>query len=177
MDIYEYLERDHVEVRQLLNELINLKEDDDYRYVLIEQISNALIPHSRAEESVLYNTLRAVNADTSLVMHGYKEHMEAETLLRTLQVKDKVNLDWKSTARKLLDALEHHIQEEESEIFDEARAAFSDEEAQSMGEAFVQLKTKVEGQSAIGTTMDMVVNLMPPRLADSIRNFGQKSAH
>ncbi len=177
MEIYECLKKDHVEVRELLNELISLRDDDDYRFTLIEQIGQALIPHSRAEESVLYNTLRAVNADKSLVMHGYKEHMEAEGLLRTLQIKDKINLDWKSTARKLLSALEHHIEEEESEIFTEARAAFSAAEAESMGAAFEQLKTKVAGQSALGTTVDMFINLMPPRLADSLRNFGQKSAH
>ena len=86
MEIYEALKSDHEELKGLLNDLIALKDDDDYRYVLIEEIRNALVPHSRAEESVFYNTLRAVNADKKLVFHGYQEHMEAETLLRRTEV-------------------------------------------------------------------------------------------
>jgi hemerythrin-like domain-containing protein len=172
MEIYEVLKKDHEEVKQLLDELVNLADDDDYRYVLITEISNALIPHSRAEESVFYNTLRAVNADKKVVFHGFQEHMEAETLLRTLQVMDKLDFGWKGVAQKLRDAIYHHVEEEESDIFEEARRAFTSEEATVMAEAFEELKPKVEEQSIAGTTADMIINMMPPRLADSIRNFG-----
>lgn len=175
MEIYEVLKKEHEEMTQMLNELVALKEDDDYRFVLIEQIAKELVPHSRAEESVFYNTLRAVNADKKLVFHGYGEHMQAETLLRSLQVMDKLNLSWKGIARKLQESVTHHINEEESEIFSEARKVFTKEEALAMGDAFTELKPKVQEQSIVGTTADMVLNMMPPRLADSIRNFGSAS--
>lgn len=175
MNIYEALKADHEEVRGLLNDLIALEVNDDYRYVLIDQIRDALIPHSRAEESVFYNAIRAVSPDKGNIMHAFKEHMEAETLLRSLQVMDKMNLEWKNTAEKLLTALEHHIQEEETEIFDMARNIFSEEEAVSIGEAFEKLKPEVQKQGFMGTSMDLVVNLMPPRLAEKIRNLGVKS--
>jgi len=173
MEIYEALKKDHEEVKELMDELIALKNDDDYRFVLIEEIRNHLIPHARAEESVFYNTLRAVNADKKIVFHGYQEHLEAETLLRTLQVMDKMNLEWKGTAEKLRDALQHHINEEETEIFAEARAAFTKEEAEAMCEAFEQLKPKIEQEGFVKNTMDMVINMMPPRLADKIRSIGE----
>jgi len=173
MEIYEVLKADHEELKGLLNDLIALKDDDDYRFVLIEEIRNALVPHSRAEESVFYNTLRAVNADKKVVFHGYQEHMEAETLLRTLQVMDKMNMGWRPVAQKLLEAVTHHIQEEETEIFSEARNAFTSEEATAMADAFNELKPKVMQEGFLKNTADMVINLMPPRLADSIRNFGQ----
>lgn len=173
MDIYEALKKDHEEVKALLDELVSLRNDDEYRFVLIEEIRNHLIPHSRAEESVFYNTLRAVNADKKIVFHGFQEHLEAETLLRTLQVMDKVNLEWKGTAEKLRDAVLHHVEEEESEIFAEARAAFTKEEAEAMCEAFEQLKPKIEQEGFVKNTVDMVINMMPPRLADKIRNIGE----
>jgi hemerythrin superfamily protein len=172
MNIYEVLKKDHVEVLSLVDELISLKDDDDYREILVQQISDALIPHSRAEESVFYNTLRAVNAPKKEVFHGFKEHMEAEAILKTLQAKDKLNMEWKSVARKLKEALTHHIDEEETEIFSIAKEVFTSEEAEAMGEAFVELKPKVEEQSGLGRTADMVINLMPPRLASKIRDFG-----
>jgi hypothetical protein len=173
MEIYEALKRDHEEVKGLLDELVSLRDDDDYRYVLIDEIRNHLIPHSRAEESIFYNTLRAVNADKKTVFHGFQEHLEAETLLRTLQVMDKMNVEWKATAEKLRDAIYHHVEEEESEIFSEARAAFTKEEAVAMCEAFEQLKPKIEQEGFVKNTVDMVINMMPPRLADKIRNIGE----
>lgn len=174
MEIYQLLKNDHEEVKQLLTSLLSLSDDDDYRYVLIEEISNALIPHARAEESVFYNTLRAVNADKKMVFHGYAEHMEAETLLRSLQVMDKMNLDWRKTAEKLKEAIEHHIQEEEADIFSEARSAFTSQEAEMMGQAFIDLKQQVAQQGVVKNTMDMVINMMPPRIADKIRSFGNR---
>ena len=173
MDIYEALKKDHEQVKELLDELVALQNDDEYRYVLIDEIRNLLIPHSRAEESVFYNTLRAVNADKKVVFHGFQEHLEAETLLRTLQVMDKVNLEWKAVAEKLKEAVNHHIQEEESEIFAEAREAFTEEEAVAMCDAFEQLKPKIEQEGFVKNTVDMVINMMPPRLADKIRSIGE----
>lgn len=172
MEIYEALKKDHDEVKQLLNELLSLRDDDEYRYVIIEEIRNHLIPHSRAEESVFYNTLRAVNADKKVVFHGYQEHLEAETLLRTLQVMDKMNMGWRPIAEKLREAVFHHIEDEENEIFSEARAAFTSEEAVAMCDAFEQLKPKIEQEGFVKNTVDMVINMMPPRLSDKLRNLG-----
>ncbi|HXH30666.1 MAG TPA: hemerythrin domain-containing protein [Bacteriovoracaceae bacterium] len=172
MDIYQALKKDHEELKQLLSDLVNLKENDDYRFFLVEEIANLVIPHSRAEESVFYNTLRAVNADKKVVFHGFQEHLEAETLLRTLQVMDSVDLAWKPIAAKLKDAIEHHIEEEESDIFSEARSVFTKDEAISMAEAFESLKPKVAEEGFIKNTIDLVINMMPPRLADKIRDIG-----
>lgn len=171
MDIYEALKKDHLEVKELLSELLALDKDDDYRMVLIEQIEKALIPHARAEESVFYNTIRAVNSDNSKVMHSYREHMEAESLLRMLQVKDKADFDWKETAIKLKDSLEHHIEEEENTIFAVARSIFTPQEAAMMTDAFEQLKAEVGKEGFMKTSFDMVVNLLPPRFVDKIRNL------
>lgn len=172
MQIYDLLKKDHREIRELLHELIALQDADDYRFILIEEIRNALIPHSRAEESVFYNTIRAVDADKSLTLHAYREHIEAEALLRALQLKEKANFDWRSTAKKLLVALEKHIEEEENYIFVEARNFFSREEAEMMGDAFEKLKPEFVGGGMVKNALDIVVNMMPPRLSDKLRNFG-----
>jgi len=118
MHIFEALMKDHERLKDLLEELIALEESDhESRDDLVQDIRDELIPHSRAEESVFYNSLRALDADKDRVMHGYREHMEAEALLRTLQVEDKLNIGWKATAKRLKDAVEHHIRDEENEIF------------------------------------------------------------
>ncbi len=172
MKIYDALKKDHLEVKALLSRLLTLSEDDSKsRNELVTEIRDALIPHSRAEEAVFYNALRSVNQEKKEVWHGYAEHAAAEGLLRTLQVTGKVGAGWKSTAESLKKALEHHIQEEETTLFAAARNVFSDDEAEQIGVAFEALKPKIKEESIIGTTFDMIQNLMPPRFSKNLSSL------
>ncbi len=168
MKIYEALKKDHQHTKKLLSKLVSKGLSADQRTALINEIRDDIIPHSRAEETVFYNPLRELDIDTSKVMHGYKEHMEAETLLRALQVEDKLNITWEATAKKLKKNLEHHIKEEESKIFAVARRHYSDEEAEQIGLAFMQMKPEIKNEGILQTTLDMVTNLMPPRLSKAL---------
>jgi hemerythrin-like domain-containing protein len=172
MLIYEALKTDHDKIKELLNELVVLGEsDEERRHTLIFKIHDELIPHARAEESVFYNSLRAIDSAKDIALHGFEEHMEAEALLKTLEGKDKVDTEWKETAQKLKSAIEHHISEEEGRIFNVAQQLFTQEEAQMMGQAFEQLKPEVREEGFLRHTLDAVANLMPPRFAASIRTF------
>lgn len=174
-DIYTLLKADHAELKEWLTELCTLEENDDYRFVLIENIASSLIPHSRAEESVFYNAIRASDADSGGVMHAFKEHMEAEGLLRVLQVKDKSEGHWKNTALKLKEGVEHHIQEEESKIFAIAQKIFTEDEAAKIGEAFLKLKAEVSDHGFVQNSFDLVANLMPPRFVERVKGLGSVS--
>lgn len=167
--IYETLKKDHTKVKELLSELIELKpEREKRRSSLIQEIRDELIPHARAEEAVLYNLIRAVDTAKGVVAHGYQEHIEAEVLLRTLQVAGSIDAGWKATAEKLRDALIHHIHEEETEIFSAAKKLFTEDETEMMSEAFEDVKAKVRDQGFIGTTKDLVMNMLPPRVSDAM---------
>jgi hypothetical protein len=50
---------------------------------------------------------------------------------------------------------------------------FTKEEAIAMADAFNALKPKIREEGIIGTTGDFIMNLLPPRLSDSLKNFGQ----
>jgi hemerythrin-like domain-containing protein len=165
MKIYDALKKDHREVLVLLDRLIALSDEDDTRFKLADDIRDALIPHSRAEEAVFYNSIRALDADSGKVLHGYAEHLGAERLLRTLLVKEKVKLDWRATARKLKDALSHHIHEEETEIFALAQKVLTDEDAEKIGLAFERMKPEIKKEGMMKTTLEMVQNLMPPKIS------------
>jgi hemerythrin superfamily protein len=170
MLIYDALKKDHDGLKVLLNELVMLNEnDEERRHSLIEEIRDELVPHARAEESVFYNSLRSLDPAKDIIMHSYKEHMEAESMLRTLQIQDKIDTNWKGTARKFKQAIEHHIQEEETKIFNVARQLFTQEEAQMMAQAFEKAKPEVREEGFVGTTIDMIANLMPTRFAAAIR--------
>lgn len=172
MNIYSALKSDHDKVKALLSELVSLSEGDEKRFsTLVAKIRDELIPHSRAEEAVFYNSIREVDIAKNLVWEGYEEHMAAEALLRSLQAVNKVDVQSKKLAEKLKAALEHHIQEEESEIFSAAKQLFTAEESTEMGRAFQSLKSEVKEGSIIQTTLDTVANMMPVRLARPLRSF------
>ena len=174
--IYDELKKDHQGVLALLDQLIASEDAGPEVWGgLVQKIRDELIPHARAEEAILYNSLRDMNQAKDVVAHSYNEHVQAEAVLRGLQVSEASNVTWVGAARKLREALQHHIQEEETQVFAAAQGVFSDEEARAMGDAFVQMKPKVRDQSFAGTTLDMIVNLLPARLRDSVRKFANDS--
>lgn len=171
MLIYDVLKKDHMALKALLSQLILLDESqEEQRHSLIEQIRDELVPHARAEEAIFYNALRSLDAGKNNVTHGYKEHLEAETFLRLLQVQEKIDFQWKETAKKLKETVEHHIQEEEERIFGIAQQCFSNEEATAMATAFETLKKDVKAESFVKTTWELVMNMMPPRIASALQH-------
>lgn len=169
-NIYDVLRKDHNTLKGLLRELVSLKEDSPRRAELLMEIRDEVVPHSRAEEAVFYNSLRSVPVVGGEAWHGYKEHVQAETLLRTLMVAEKIDAGFQALAEKLKDALEHHIKEEEEELFKLAQTVVTPAEAEQMAKAFSILKPKVKEQSFMGTTIDMIANMMPPRFSQSFVN-------
>jgi hemerythrin superfamily protein len=169
--IYDLLAQDHEEVQGLFTQLLALDDKDQKRSAIVKQIYDALIPHSRAEEAVFYNTLRSIGAGKGKVFHGYTEHMEAELMLKALMVEDKTGIPWKATATKLGEALDHHIAEEEDEIFAVAREALTDEEAESIGEAFLAMKEKVAEGGELSNMVQQMKNMLPPALTDKFNSM------
>ena len=101
-------------------------------------------------------------------MHSFNEHVAAEALLRSLQVEGKAHVGWKKTAKALKAALTRHIQEEETVIFALAKKVLSDQEAEQIGVAFEKLKPEIKEEGFMKTTLEMISNLMPPRLSKTI---------
>jgi hemerythrin superfamily protein len=138
---------------------------------VLDELRRGLIAHAHAEEAVFYNALRETDASKSLVMHSYGEHAMAEGEVRTLGAAKSVDANWTSLISKLSKDLRHHIQEEESRVFSEGRKVFSDEEAERIGRAFERMKAQManDGDSMLASSVDLIANLLPPRLTDSFR--------
>lgn len=171
MHICEALRKDQTELRELITQLMELEDEDiERRNELVQQLGDLLVPHARAEEAVLYNSLRMIEAAKDLAMECYRHHMEVEGLLRMLQVQDMANFNWRETADRLQSALVDHISNEESAVFSATESLFTDEEAEAMAEVFEEIKGTTSEKGFIGTTLDMMTNLMPPRFTDTIRD-------
>jgi hemerythrin superfamily protein len=172
MNIYDALSKDHRQFETLLDRLLaSAKAGDDDWKKAIDELRRGVIAHAHAEEAVFYNALREADAGKGLVAHSYSEHAMTEGELRTLGVAKMVDAKWTTLMEKLSKDLRHHIQEEESRIYETGRKTFSNAEAEQLGEAFerMKLETAKDGDSMIASTVDLVANLLPPRLTENFR--------
>lgn len=172
MNIYDALSKDHRTFESQLDQILaSSKADDDRWQGILDELRRGLIAHAHAEEAVFYNALRETDAPKSLVLHSYAEHALAEGVVRTLGAAKLIDANWTSLMEKLSQDLRHHIQEEESRVFAAARGEFSDEEADRIGQAFERMKAQMaqDGDSMVASSVDLIANLLPPRLTQSFR--------
>lgn len=170
--IYDVLSQEHREFERLLDELLAASKADDDRWkTVLDTLRNGVIAHAHAEEAVFYNALREADQAKGLIAHSYGEHAMAETEMRGLGAAKLVDTTWVSLVEKLNKDLRHHIQEEETKVFDAARQVFTEGESAQIGVAFLRMKaeTSKDGASMLASTVDLIANLLPPRLTDGFR--------
>jgi hemerythrin superfamily protein len=172
MNIYDALSKDHRQFEALLDLLLMASKSSDEQWKSsLDELRRGVIAHAHAEEAVFYNALREIEQTKDLVMHSYGEHAKAESEIRGLGAAKLIDVTWTSLAEKLSKDLRHHIQEEESRVFGAARRVFTDQEAEQMGAAFERMKTEMakDGDSLLASTIDLIANLLPPRLVEGFR--------
>jgi len=145
MDILIKLKKEHREVQLLLDKLVD-SDTAAERKSLLKQIKTALVPHSRAEERVVYDSVRALK-DRDVQQdgeEGYLEHGLADRMLATLGKTAPSSVEFAAAANVLRELINHHIREEESNIWSDVKDNFSDEEREQMNRDFEAAKKKVK---------------------------------
>jgi hemerythrin-like domain-containing protein len=175
MLIYDVLKKDHEGLKNLLQQLDEstsaaIKKRRD----LLERVRDEWVPHARAEEKVLYDTLKEISGTEDLALEAYEEHSTAESILRELELMDPGDDRWHAKLNVLKDTVEHHISEEESEIFDAAQQVLAEEEAEMMAEAFTNLKEQVRNGSVLQTALAAVAQYMPARFASRFTDISRR---
>ena len=145
VDILDTLKEEHEEVAALLQRLVDGKSTAERRS-LLKQIKGALVPHTRAEEKVLYDAIIAVRKKGVQKdgEEGYLEHGLADRMLATLSKTTKLmSPEFGAAAKVLKELVEHHVQEEENAVWSDAKKYFSTEERAAMNRRYLKLKKSV----------------------------------
>jgi hemerythrin superfamily protein len=131
MEIYEVLKQDHVEAKQLFNDLQSGAGGD--RQKLFGKLEKELTIHMEGEEKLFYPQLKGKLADN--ITEAIEEHNKTrEHLDQMKSAKDES--EWQETLQELVEGVDHHIEEEESEIFQKARKILNKQQAEQIGEVF-----------------------------------------
>ena len=145
-DLLDTLGKEHDEVQAMLSDLSSAKTAAQRRS-LVERIARALVPHTVAEGKVLYSALVALRDKDSQVdgQEGLVEHdLAAKTLAKLRGIKNATSPEHIATAKVLRELVEHHIREEESSVWRDARKHFSDDERQKLNERYLAAKKRVK---------------------------------
>lgn len=138
-DIYSRLKEDHDRQRKLLKQIAET-EDHQKRRTLFEGFVADIEAHAAAEEQSFYAGLIEKPETSEEARHSVAEHKEIDDYIETLQDKTIGSEAWMACFLKLRERYEHHIDEEEQDVFPEARKVLSDGEESDLGNRFDKRK-------------------------------------
>jgi hemerythrin-like domain-containing protein len=134
MDAIAMLKADHVKVKRLLNELESTTERGvKTRSELFATIKGELTIHEVIEEEIFYPALKTHPRAKDIVLEGYEEHHVVDQLMGELESLDVSDETWGAKAKVMKENIEHHIEEEEGEMFPQARRVFDEQELEDLG--------------------------------------------
>ena len=156
MDAFELLMNDHRKVSEIFDRMES--GDASLRREMFPRLKQELDVHAHVEETILYPALKERASTRDLATHAYAEHNEVKQLLEEL----RGGLDgadggaWGMKLTKLRQSVEHHVREEEGEMFTRARAALDEEQIAQLGRRMTEAKQ--QQQAALGASKSMGAN-------------------
>jgi hemerythrin superfamily protein len=150
-DVVDMIMDDHREVERLFDRLL---DEPESRALVLPTVTALLIAHSRAEEAEVYPAARDEAGESEDVEHSQAEHVEAEEILMRLAGMDATDPEYEATVRELVDAVTHHVEEEESKVLPGMRANLSPERLVELGEAFAEARNAHLGELPGEATKD-----------------------
>jgi predicted DNA-binding protein len=134
MDAIALLKADHEKVKGLLDELESTTERGiKTRTELFATIKGELTLHEIVEEEIFYPELKAHPKAVDIVLEGFEEHHVVDLLMSELEALDVSDETWGAKAIVMKENIEHHIEEEEGEMFKQARQVFDKAELDDLG--------------------------------------------
>ncbi|HSH58700.1 MAG TPA: hemerythrin domain-containing protein [Acidimicrobiales bacterium] len=137
--VTEMLKEDHKEVNAMFRSYEGA--DEERRDRLVHEIIESLTKHTRVEEQILYPFIRAeVPGGDQLMDEAEQEHQEAKDAIARLRELSPGDPAFDDAFQALREGMQHHVEEEESEVFPKVTEAADDEALVELGSRLAQAK-------------------------------------
>lgn len=130
--IFDALRHDHERQRRLVAQLKDTSGDSKKRNAVFELLKAELSHHAVAEERHFYVPLINCEWTQEKARHSIAEHHEIDELVAELDSIDMASPAWLNRAKHLFQRIEHHLEEEEHEVFPLAGKALSQKQKQDL---------------------------------------------
>ena len=149
MNAFTLLKADHKKVAGILEKLDATTERGiKTREELFGQLKSELDLHAHIEETVLYPALKEADETREITLEAFEEHRLVKQLLGELESMDKGDEQWTARFTVLKENIEHHVEEEEGELFKKARKVLSEAEADDLGARMEAAKNEPKKSAA-----------------------------
>ena len=146
MDAFQLLKADHRKVAQLFDQLESA--GGRAKLQVFEQIRTELELHTLIEETIFYPALEKPKETHDLTLEAYEEHDVVKKLLRDLSGSRTANDEWEAQAKVLRENVEHHVEEEENELFPKAEDVLTQDDIENLGDRMAAEKQRSQGRQA-----------------------------
>src|SRR6185369_4213230 len=146
MDAFQLLKADHQKVAQLFDQLESAS--GKAKLQVFEQIRTELELHTLIEETYFYPALEKPKQTHDLTLEAYEEHDVVKNLLQELSGSRNPTDEWEAQAKVLRENVEHHVEEEENELFPKAQQVLSADDVEELGDQMAAEKQRKQGQKA-----------------------------
>ncbi|HEX7247444.1 MAG TPA: hemerythrin domain-containing protein [Actinomycetota bacterium] len=148
MDALKLLKADHDEVKKMLADLEDTTERaEKTRTEGLATLKHELEIHEAIEEEIFYPALKEHPKTKDLALEGYEEHHVVDTIMGELEGVEPSDETWMAKFSVMKENLEHHISEEEDEMFPKVEQVFDDEELEELGNRMQERKEALQAQS------------------------------
>lgn len=131
MDPFELLKKDHKKVSELFAQIEAASGQGKMR--VFRQLKNELDVHAHIEEAIFYPALEREPETREITLEAYEEHKVVKNLLAQLDAAASPDEDWVARLTVLKENVEHHVEEEEGELFDKASDVLTGYQADQLG--------------------------------------------
>lgn len=129
-----------------------LKRDPDSRPGLTPLLTTLVTAHSRAEETTVYPAVHDEADSADDVEHSQEEHLLADKLLLELASCDPTSAGYEKKLAELVDAVTHHIEEEEDTVLKDLADALPEKRRAEFGADFLRSRESHLGDQAESIT-------------------------
>lgn len=140
-DALKMLKEDHDKVKALFKKFESASSEAS-RQELATQICTELTIHTTLEEEIFYPAVRAALDEPDLLDEAEVEHASAKELIGQIESGQPGDELWDAKVTVLGEYVEHHIKEEEKEMFPKLRKA--DLDLQELGMAMAERKEELQ---------------------------------
>jgi hemerythrin superfamily protein len=145
-DAIKLLKDDHKEVKTYFKQYETLEDDADKR-ALADKICMALTIHAQIEEEIFYPAAREAIDDDDLLDEAEVEHASAKQLIAEIQAMDVSERLFDAKVTVLGEYIDHHVEEEETEMFPESRE--SDLDLKALGVQLAERKAQLMAEHGV----------------------------
>src|ERR687889_1172008 len=134
MNAFQLLKEDHQKVSGIFQQLEPTTERaEKTRTELFAKLKQELDVHAHIEETIFYPAIKQAAETREIVLEGYEEHHVVKMLLGELESMPVDTEQWAAKLKVLQENVEHHVEEEEGEMFPKAQDVLSEDEITRLG--------------------------------------------